>query len=317
MSASWSRGGAALGSTEQVADAILATVRRFWGFEGLRPLQAEAIGAGLTRRDSLVVMPTGGGKSLCYQVPPAVAKRTDVVVSPLIALMKDQVDALRACGYPAAALHSGMDWAEIRDAEREIAAGPSSSDLRRARADAHAAVSGACRAPGRLQLRDRRGALHQPLGARLPPRIPPVGGAQDALSQRQPSRLHRDRHRARAPRHRGAASARRPRGAGRLLRSPQSSLPGHPEAGCQCAGSRRAPAPSRRGGDRLLHHPQRHRADGAVSRGQRHPRRPLSRRDGARRNAAAPRIGSPPKRSTWSWPRSLSAWESTAATSAA
>jgi ATP-dependent DNA helicase RecQ len=98
-------------------------VRRFWGFEGLRPLQAEAIRAGLDRRDSLVVMPTGGGKSLCYQVPPAVARRTDIVVSPLIALMKDQVDALRACGYPAAALHSGMDFAEIRSVEGQIAAG--------------------------------------------------------------------------------------------------------------------------------------------------------------------------------------------------
>ena len=69
----------------------------------MRPLQSEAIQAGLERRDSLVVMPTGGGKSLCYQVPPAVARRTDVVVSPLIALMKDQVDALRLSGYPAAA----------------------------------------------------------------------------------------------------------------------------------------------------------------------------------------------------------------------
>src|SRR5271168_4417403 len=113
---------------EQVADGrasdqILATLRRFWGFESLRPLQLEAIAAGLDRRDSLVVMPTGGGKSLCYQVPPAVAKRTDIVVSPLIALMKDQVDALRASGYPAVALHSGMDFAEIRGAEREIAAG--------------------------------------------------------------------------------------------------------------------------------------------------------------------------------------------------
>jgi ATP-dependent DNA helicase RecQ len=102
---------------------IFATVRRFWGFESLRPLQAEAIRAGLERRDSLVVMPTGGGKSLCYQVPPAVARRTDIVVSPLIALMKDQVDALRACGYPAAALHSGMDFRDISKAEREIAAG--------------------------------------------------------------------------------------------------------------------------------------------------------------------------------------------------
>ena len=102
---------------------ILETLRRFWGFESLRPLQAEAIKAGLERRDSLVVMPTGGGKSLCYQVPPAVAGRTDIVVSPLIALMKDQVDALRVSGYPAAALHSGMDAAELRQVEREIAGG--------------------------------------------------------------------------------------------------------------------------------------------------------------------------------------------------
>jgi len=106
-----------------VSDDILATVRRFWGFESLRALQAEAIRAGLEHRDSLVVMPTGGGKSLCYQVPPAVAGRTDIVISPLIALMKDQVDALRACGYPAVALHSAMDPEEIRGAEREIAAG--------------------------------------------------------------------------------------------------------------------------------------------------------------------------------------------------
>jgi ATP-dependent DNA helicase RecQ len=109
--------------TEQGADQILATVRRFWGFDTLRPLQADAIRAGLERRDSLVVMPTGGGKSLCYQVPPAVAGRTDIVVSPLIALMKDQVDALGACGYPAAALHSGMDLTELRNVERKIVAG--------------------------------------------------------------------------------------------------------------------------------------------------------------------------------------------------
>lgn len=109
--------------TAQGDDAIVAAVRRYWGFETLRPLQAEAIRAGLQRRDSLVVMPTGGGKSLCYQVPPAVAGRTDIVVSPLIALMKDQVDALRACGYPAAAIHSGIEFAALRNVEREIASG--------------------------------------------------------------------------------------------------------------------------------------------------------------------------------------------------
>jgi ATP-dependent DNA helicase RecQ len=102
---------------------ILATVRRYWGFSGLRPLQEQAIRAGLERRDSLVVMPTGGGKSLCYQVPAELAQRTDIVVSPLISLMKDQVDGLRACGYSAGALYSGMSADAVRETEEQIAAG--------------------------------------------------------------------------------------------------------------------------------------------------------------------------------------------------
>ncbi|MCK4342962.1 MAG: DNA helicase RecQ [Phycisphaerae bacterium] len=103
--------------------AILAAVHHYWGYDELRPLQAEAIQAGLQRRDSLVVLPTGGGKSLCYQVPPALAGRTDVVVSPLISLMKDQVDGLRQCGYPAVALHSGLPAIFQREIEKEIRAG--------------------------------------------------------------------------------------------------------------------------------------------------------------------------------------------------
>ncbi len=102
---------------------IQETVRRFWGFDALRPLQEQAIRAGLDKRDSLVVMPTGGGKSLCYHVPPAVAQRTDIVVSPLIALMKDQVDGLRACGYPAAALHGGTTPEERREIETGLGEG--------------------------------------------------------------------------------------------------------------------------------------------------------------------------------------------------
>src|ERR1700675_947654 len=102
---------------------ILATVHRYWGFSELRPLQEQAIRAGLEQRDSLVVMPTGGGKSLCYQVPAELAQRTDVVVSPLISLMKDQVDGLRECGYPAEALHIGMTQAEVRATEVEMAQG--------------------------------------------------------------------------------------------------------------------------------------------------------------------------------------------------
>ncbi|MFG0252973.1 MAG: DEAD/DEAH box helicase, partial [Phycisphaerales bacterium JB038] len=87
---------------------IAAILQQYWGFDSLRPLQDQAIRAGIDGRDSLVVMPTGGGKSLCYQIPPLLAGRTDLVVSPLISLMKDQVDGLIACGYPAACLHSGM-----------------------------------------------------------------------------------------------------------------------------------------------------------------------------------------------------------------
>src|SRR6202167_494650 len=102
---------------------LLTVIQQHWGFQELRPLQEPAMRAVLDRRDSLVVMPTGGGKSLCFQVPPAVAGRTDVVVSPLIALMKDQVDALRLSGYPAAAIHSGIDLAEVRQVERDLAAG--------------------------------------------------------------------------------------------------------------------------------------------------------------------------------------------------
>ena len=102
---------------------IIATVKRYWGYGELRPLQEQAIRAGLEQRDSLVVLPTGGGKSLCYQVPAALAGRTDIVVSPLISLMKDQVDGLRECGYPAAALYSGMAPHAIHETEEQFAAG--------------------------------------------------------------------------------------------------------------------------------------------------------------------------------------------------
>ena len=62
-------------------DSVLAAVARYWGFSELRPLQREAIEAGLAQRDSLVVMPTGGGKSHCYQVPPAVRQRERATVA--------------------------------------------------------------------------------------------------------------------------------------------------------------------------------------------------------------------------------------------
>jgi ATP-dependent DNA helicase RecQ len=102
---------------------LLDAVERVWGFSTLRPLQAEAIAATLERRDALVVLPTGGGKSLCYQAPPLVTDEVTVVVSPLIALMKDQVDALQLNGYPAAGLHSACTEEELARARQGLAAG--------------------------------------------------------------------------------------------------------------------------------------------------------------------------------------------------
>jgi ATP-dependent DNA helicase RecQ len=103
--------------------AVLDAVRRVWGFDSLRPLQAEAVDAALANRDALIVLPTGGGKSLCYQTPPLVAHELTVVVSPLISLMKDQVDGLVLNGYPAVALHSACTDAERDDAHAALNAG--------------------------------------------------------------------------------------------------------------------------------------------------------------------------------------------------
>ncbi|HEX4591992.1 MAG TPA: RecQ family ATP-dependent DNA helicase, partial [Gemmataceae bacterium] len=87
---------------------LRALIHLHWGIKTLRPLQEEAIRAVLDRRDSLVVLPTGGGKSLCYQAPPLLSGETTVVISPLIALMKDQVDGLRSSGIPAAQIDSSQ-----------------------------------------------------------------------------------------------------------------------------------------------------------------------------------------------------------------
>jgi ATP-dependent DNA helicase RecQ len=81
---------------------------KYWGFTAFRPLQREAMEAVLAHRDSVVVMPTGGGKSLCFQAPALIHDGMAVIVSPLISLMKDQVDALIGNGVPAALFNSSL-----------------------------------------------------------------------------------------------------------------------------------------------------------------------------------------------------------------
>ena len=95
--------------------ALQGVISRYWGYTSFRPLQEEAMQAVLAGRDSLVVLPTGGGKSLCFQAPALLSDGLAVVVSPLISLMKDQVDTLCGNGVPAALYNSSLTGAEKAD----------------------------------------------------------------------------------------------------------------------------------------------------------------------------------------------------------
>ncbi|GAB4015649.1 RecQ family ATP-dependent DNA helicase [Spirosoma koreense] len=92
---------------------IRQILQQFWGYPSFRPMQEDVVKAVLARQDTLVLMPTGGGKSICFQVPTLAMKGVCIVVTPLIALMKDQVEQLRKRGIPAAAIYSGMHYREI------------------------------------------------------------------------------------------------------------------------------------------------------------------------------------------------------------
>ncbi|MFL6331866.1 MAG: RecQ family ATP-dependent DNA helicase [Pyrinomonadaceae bacterium] len=92
-----------------------AALRQFFGFEGFREGQGEVVESILAGHDTVVVMPTGGGKSLCFQLPALMREGVTVVVSPLIALMKDQVDALHARGLPATFINSSLDFEEQKE----------------------------------------------------------------------------------------------------------------------------------------------------------------------------------------------------------
>ncbi|HEY6373207.1 MAG TPA: RecQ family ATP-dependent DNA helicase [Candidatus Sulfotelmatobacter sp.] len=87
---------------------LLTPLRRYWGYGSFRPLQERIVRSLLAGHDTCVVMPTGGGKSLCYQLPAVVSERTTVVISPLIALMQDQAAQLAQMGIPAAVLNSSV-----------------------------------------------------------------------------------------------------------------------------------------------------------------------------------------------------------------
>jgi len=95
-------------STAYISNEMSACLKRFWGYTQFRPWQAETILAILDERETLTILPTGGGKSLCFQLPALLKGGMAVVISPLISLMKDQVDGLKDMGIPAECLNSSQ-----------------------------------------------------------------------------------------------------------------------------------------------------------------------------------------------------------------
>src|SRR5262245_8409115 len=110
-------------STTPHVQGLQAKLEERFGLKSFRAGQAEAVGATIAGRDVVVIMPTGSGKSLCYQLPALEMAGTTVVVSPLIALMKDQADRLRGRGLTVAEMNSAVPTARLREFEEAIAAG--------------------------------------------------------------------------------------------------------------------------------------------------------------------------------------------------
>lgn len=110
-------------AAESVDERALSALRSTFGYDSFRPLQGEIVQSILDRRDVFVLMPTGAGKSLCYQLPALLSEGVTVVVSPLIALMKDQVDALQALGVRATFINSSLLPSEVGRRQSAVARG--------------------------------------------------------------------------------------------------------------------------------------------------------------------------------------------------
>ena len=185
-----------------------ALLKQYFGHGGFRPGQEPLIGALLSGRDTLGVMPTGAGKSVCYQLPALLLPGLALVLSPLISLMKDQVAALSQAGIPAAYLNSSLDAEEYREVCRRVRRGGVQAPVHRAGASPGRGLpppaGGAARLPGGRG----RGPLCLPVGPGLPAQLLGNCGAAALPARPAPGGgLYRHRHGGGAPGHRVPAGA--------------------------------------------------------------------------------------------------------------
>ena len=200
-------------------------LHRVFGFDSFRGRQEEIIGHVVGGGDALVLMPTGGGKSLCYQIPALVRPGTGVVISPLIALMQDQVQALRQLGIRADFLNSTQDPGTRHVVEQQFKAGELDLLYLAPERLAHRGTLRLLDAVEDLGVRDRRGALRVAVGPRLPARLPGAPGAARALAGRAADRADRDRHPGDEGRDRDQAEAGRGEAVRVVLRPAEHPVP--------------------------------------------------------------------------------------------
>ncbi len=273
-----------------------AHLQRLFGHESFRPGQQEAIEAALAGRDALVVMPTGSGKSLCYQLPGLSLDGLTIVISPLVALMRDQGDALTAAGHGAArVLNASLPPGEAESVLAAIADGTLRARAGGARALRRRPLPRRAGRPRDRALRGRRGALPERVGPRLPPRLPAPGRCPRRHRRALHDGADGDRHAARRRRHRPRAAPARPRRGAHGRRPPQPHVRRGRRAGrarAARAARERAGRPVVAPGDRLRRHARALRGGGGAAERVRCARRGVPRGRSRRRSATRARRAS-------------------------